>query len=64
MEMVWDIEQTRINRSLCEALHQVHVILLDPSCSGSGTTAIRLDHLLPSHGTVALLLPSYLLKLQ
>ena len=24
-------------------------VLLDPSCSGSGTAASRLDHLLPSH---------------
>ncbi|KAK2640100.1 hypothetical protein Ddye_027895 [Dipteronia dyeriana] len=28
---------------------QVRAILLDPSCSGSGTAANRLDHLLPSH---------------
>ncbi|WCJ29394.1 Ribosomal RNA small subunit methyltransferase F [Euphorbia peplus] len=28
---------------------KVRAILLDPSCSGSGTTAQRLDHLLPSH---------------
>ncbi|MBA0744886.1 hypothetical protein Gogos_007488, partial [Gossypium gossypioides] len=28
---------------------KVHAILLDPSCSGSGTVAERLDHLLPSH---------------
>ncbi|XP_010536177.1 PREDICTED: probable 28S rRNA (cytosine-C(5))-methyltransferase isoform X2 [Tarenaya hassleriana] len=28
---------------------KVRAILLDPSCSGSGTTADRLDHLLPSH---------------
>jgi len=27
---------------------QVKAILLDPSCSGSGTAASRLDHLLPS----------------
>ncbi|XP_043721241.1 25S rRNA (cytosine-C(5))-methyltransferase NSUN5 [Telopea speciosissima] len=27
---------------------KVHAILLDPSCSGSGTAADRLDHLLPS----------------
>lgn len=26
----------------------VHAVLLDPSCSGSGTAATRLDHLLPS----------------
>ncbi|XP_058215487.1 25S rRNA (cytosine-C(5))-methyltransferase NSUN5 [Rhododendron vialii] len=29
---------------------KVRAILLDPSCSGSGTSAVRLDHLLPSHG--------------
>ncbi|KAI4379631.1 hypothetical protein MLD38_005905 [Melastoma candidum] len=28
---------------------EVRAILLDPSCSGSGTSAERLDHLLPSH---------------
>ncbi|KAJ4953517.1 hypothetical protein NE237_030349 [Protea cynaroides] len=28
---------------------KVRAILLDPSCSGSGTAADRLDHLLPSH---------------
>ncbi|KAH9322369.1 hypothetical protein KI387_017008, partial [Taxus chinensis] len=28
---------------------KVRAILLDPSCSGSGTTLERLDHLLPSH---------------
>lgn len=28
---------------------QVRAILLDPSCSGSGTAFERLDHLLPSH---------------
>nr|XP_043625074.1 25S rRNA (cytosine-C(5))-methyltransferase NSUN5 isoform X2 [Erigeron canadensis] len=28
---------------------EVRAILLDPSCSGSGTAADRLDHLLPSH---------------
>ncbi|OWM63352.1 hypothetical protein CDL15_Pgr022097 [Punica granatum] len=28
---------------------QIRAILLDPSCSGSGTTANRLDHLLPSY---------------
>ncbi|KAJ6924314.1 hypothetical protein NC652_017562 [Populus alba x Populus x berolinensis] len=30
---------------------QVSAILLDPSCSGSGTAAQRLDHLLPSRTT-------------
>ncbi|CAK7352862.1 unnamed protein product [Dovyalis caffra] len=30
---------------------KVSAILLDPSCSGSGTAAQRLDHLLPSHAT-------------
>ena len=29
----------------------MRAILLDPSCSGSGTTVQRLDHLLPSAGT-------------
>lgn len=33
------------------ACAQVRAILLDPSCSGSGTTVQRLDHLLPSAGT-------------
>ncbi|XP_020097720.1 putative NOL1/NOP2/Sun domain family member 5B [Ananas comosus] len=28
---------------------KVHAILLDPSCSGSGISVERLDHLLPSH---------------
>ncbi|CAN6271954.1 unnamed protein product [Urochloa humidicola] len=28
---------------------EVHAILLDPSCSGSGISTERLDHLLPSH---------------
>ncbi|XP_052170397.1 25S rRNA (cytosine-C(5))-methyltransferase NSUN5 isoform X2 [Diospyros lotus] len=32
-------------------LSVVRAILLDPSCSGSGTAAVRLDHLLPSHDT-------------
>ncbi|CAK9317335.1 unnamed protein product [Citrullus colocynthis] len=31
------------------SLSKVRAILLDPSCSGSGTAAARLDHLLPSH---------------
>ncbi|MBA0575119.1 hypothetical protein Golob_025161 [Gossypium lobatum] len=31
---------------------KVRAILLDPSCSGSGTVAERLDHLLPSHAAV------------
>ncbi|XP_020693830.1 probable 28S rRNA (cytosine-C(5))-methyltransferase [Dendrobium catenatum] len=30
---------------------KVRAILLDPSCSGSGTSAERLDHLLPSYST-------------
>ncbi|KAF9680974.1 hypothetical protein SADUNF_Sadunf06G0177300 [Salix dunnii] len=30
---------------------KVSAILLDPSCSGSGTASQRLDHLLPSHTT-------------
>ncbi|XP_010273967.1 PREDICTED: probable 28S rRNA (cytosine-C(5))-methyltransferase isoform X1 [Nelumbo nucifera] len=30
-------------------LREVRAILLDPSCSGSGTSADRLDHLLPSY---------------
>ncbi|XP_057985813.1 25S rRNA (cytosine-C(5))-methyltransferase NSUN5 isoform X2 [Hevea brasiliensis] len=30
---------------------KIRAILLDPSCSGSGTTAQRLDYLLPSHAT-------------
>ncbi|XP_015572976.1 25S rRNA (cytosine-C(5))-methyltransferase NSUN5 isoform X3 [Ricinus communis] len=30
---------------------EIRAILLDPSCSGSGTAAQRLDHLLPSHAT-------------
>uniref|UniRef100_A0A0A0L2U2 SAM-dependent MTase RsmB/NOP-type domain-containing protein n=1 Tax=Cucumis sativus TaxID=3659 RepID=A0A0A0L2U2_CUCSA len=37
------------------SLSKVRAILLDPSCSGSGTAAVRLDHLLPSHaeGTIS-----------
>ncbi|CAH8363160.1 unnamed protein product [Eruca vesicaria subsp. sativa] len=31
---------------------KVRAILLDPSCSGSGTISDRLDHLLPSHSAV------------
>ncbi|KAH0450965.1 hypothetical protein IEQ34_021657 [Dendrobium chrysotoxum] len=31
---------------------KVRAILLDPSCSGSGTSAERLDHLLPSYSAV------------
>ncbi|XP_021744113.1 probable 28S rRNA (cytosine-C(5))-methyltransferase [Chenopodium quinoa] len=31
------------------AFSKLRAILLDPSCSGSGTAAERLDHLLPSH---------------
>ncbi|GFZ15559.1 S-adenosyl-L-methionine-dependent methyltransferases superfamily protein [Actinidia rufa] len=34
----------------CRPASEVRAILLDPSCSGSGTVAVRLDHLLPSHG--------------
>lgn len=30
---------------------KVRAILLDPSCSGSGTASVRLDHLLPSYAT-------------
>ncbi|KAL1212716.1 25S rRNA (cytosine-C(5))-methyltransferase NSUN5 [Cardamine amara subsp. amara] len=33
---------------------KVRAILLDPSCSGSGTITDRLDHLLPSHSAVKL----------
>ncbi|KAH7574412.1 hypothetical protein JRO89_XS03G0293100 [Xanthoceras sorbifolium] len=36
------------------AYSEVRAILLDPSCSGSGTAADRLDHLLPSHTAVFL----------
>ena len=32
---------------------QVRGILLDPSCSGSGTTFTRMDHLLPSYRRTA-----------
>ncbi|KAM5566113.1 25S rRNA (cytosine-C(5))-methyltransferase NSUN5 [Rosa sericea] len=34
------------------AYSKVHAILLDPSCSGSGTASARLDHLLPSSAPV------------
>ena len=34
---------------VCGWLSQFRAILLDPSCSGSGTITDRLDHLLPSH---------------
>ncbi|XP_024930655.1 25S rRNA (cytosine-C(5))-methyltransferase NSUN5 isoform X3 [Ziziphus jujuba] len=30
---------------------KVRAILLDPSCSGSGTASVRLDHLLPSYAS-------------
>ncbi|CAO2816646.1 unnamed protein product [Amaranthus hypochondriacus] len=33
------------------AFSELRAILLDPSCSGSGTAADRMDHLLPSHMT-------------
>ncbi|KNA14460.1 hypothetical protein SOVF_107420 [Spinacia oleracea] len=33
------------------AYSELRAILLDPSCSGSGTAAERLDHLLPSHSS-------------
>eukprot|EP00898_Chlorokybus_atmophyticus_P000386 jgi/Chlat1/1348/Chrsp119S01770 len=36
------------SKDLCEARFRVQAILLDPSCSGSGTVARRLDRLLPS----------------
>ncbi|KAF3587273.1 hypothetical protein F2Q69_00028117 [Brassica cretica] len=39
--------QSKCRRS-CRSL-EVRAILLDPSCSGSGTITDRLDHLLPSH---------------
>ncbi|XP_065849489.1 25S rRNA (cytosine-C(5))-methyltransferase NSUN5-like [Euphorbia lathyris] len=35
------------------SLSKVRAILLDPSCSGSGTSAQRLDHLLPSYAADA-----------
>ncbi len=31
-------------------LSEVRGVILDPSCSGSGTTHSRMDHLLPSKG--------------
>ncbi|PIN21539.1 Proliferation-associated nucleolar protein (NOL1) [Handroanthus impetiginosus] len=37
------------------AYAKVRAILLDPSCSGSGTAFERLDHLLPSHSAVIML---------
>lgn len=33
-------------------LSEVRGVILDPSCSGSGTTHSRMDHLLPSKGHV------------
>ena len=35
-----------------EELGQVRGVILDPSCSGSGTGLSRMDHLLPSQGLV------------
>lgn len=33
-----------------EELSEVKGVILDPSCSGSGTRHSRMDHLLPSQG--------------
>ena len=33
-----------------EELSEVRGVILDPSCSGSGTRHSRMDHLLPSRG--------------
>ena len=33
-----------------EEWSEVRGVILDPSCSGSGTAHSRMDHLLPSHG--------------
>ncbi|THG20024.1 hypothetical protein TEA_008558 [Camellia sinensis var. sinensis] len=47
-----ELNQERIQRlnDTVKLAGAVRAILLDPSCSGSGTAAVRLDHLLPSHG--------------
>ncbi|KAK9131313.1 hypothetical protein Sjap_011800 [Stephania japonica] len=42
------LEET-IRRSGASSILLIRAILLDPSCSGSGTAAERLDHLLPSN---------------
>ncbi|KAK9099445.1 hypothetical protein Syun_026490 [Stephania yunnanensis] len=42
------LEET-IKRSGASSILLIRAILLDPSCSGSGTAAERLDHLLPSN---------------
>jgi putative methyltransferase len=36
------------HKSACMVYVQVKGVILDPSCSGSGTTVSRMDHLLPS----------------
>ena len=36
-----------------EELGEVRGVILDPSCSGSGTGHSRMDHLLPSQGRLA-----------
>lgn len=36
---------------ICCVAQQVKGVILDPSCSGSGTTVSRMDHLLPSSST-------------
>ena len=35
-----------------EKFAEVRGVILDPSCSGSGTAHSRMDHLLPSQGAV------------
>ncbi|KAG5549054.1 hypothetical protein RHGRI_014427 [Rhododendron griersonianum] len=56
----WKPSSTVSAAIMIKGLH-VRAILLDPSCSGSGTSAVRLDHLLPSHGAGALY-PQYFLE--
>lgn len=36
-----------------EELSEVRGVILDPSCSGSGTRHSRMDHLLPSQGVAS-----------
>ncbi len=46
----------------CLYHEQVKGILLDPSCSGSGTSVQRLDHLLPSAAEGRAILPFHYLR--
>lgn len=45
--------QTAPDNRLCLICVQVKGVILDPSCSGSGTTVSRMDHLLPGSAAAA-----------